>query len=145
MPNTPYKRKQYIVKKGFQLRYVGRIVAVAVLSAVISGYTIYYNAWVQLGGKLAYVYPQGQLSHIFRSVNTSLALNMVFVLMLCIGLGIIFSHRIAGPINRMTRFLESLKDGDYSQRITLRKKDELKDLAEAMNKLAEKLEREKKS
>ena len=145
MPNIPYKRKQYVVKKGFQLRYVGRIVGISVLSAVISGYTIYYNAWIQLGEKLAYVYPQGQLVDIFKRVNLSLAVNMIFVVMFCIGVGIIFSHRIAGPIERMKKFLEAVSEGDYSQRIVLRKKDELKDLSEAMNKLVEKLESEKKS
>ena len=145
MPNMPHKRKQYVVKKGFQLRYVGRIVGIAVFSAVVSGYTIYYNAWIQLGEKLAYVYPQGQLVDIFRRVNLSLAVSMFFVVIFCIGVGLIFSHRIAGPIDRMKKFLEAAGKGDYSQRIILRKKDELQDLAEAMNKLVEKLESEKKS
>ena len=140
----PYKRRRYIVKTEFQLKYIGLIVAVMLLSAAISGYTIYYNSWVLLGEKLANVYPQGMLVQIFRSVNMRLFITMIFVTMLCVGIGIIASHRIAGPVFRMIRFLGNVTGGDYSQRLHLRKKDELKDLAEAINKLVDKLESEKK-
>ena len=137
------RRRRYIVKPAFQLRYVGLILAVMLLSAVIVGYTIYYNSWVLLGSKLASVYPQGRLVQIFRSVNVRLAINMVFVGVLCAGIGILASHRIAGPIQRMKKFLDDMTGGDYSRRLKLRKHDELKDVAGAMNRLAEKLEREK--
>ncbi|MGB2705394.1 MAG: HAMP domain-containing protein [Candidatus Omnitrophota bacterium] len=144
MEKKPYRRRRYIVKKEFQLKYVGLIVAVMLLSAVVSGYTIYYNSWVLLGSKLASVYPQGRLVQIFRSVNIRLLITMFFVTVLCVGIGILASHRIAGPVFRMIRFLGNVTSGDYSQRLHLRKKDELKDLAEAINRLVDKLESEKK-
>ena len=145
MEQKSYRRRRYIVKKEFQLKYVGLIVAVMLLSAVISGYTIYYNSWVLLGEKLANVYPQGMLVQIFRSVNMRLFVAMFFVAIICVGISILASHRIAGPVFRMIRFLGKVTAGDYSQRIHLRKKDELKDLAEAINKLVDKLESEKKT
>ena len=145
MAQTKYKRTQFIVKKGFQLRYISMILAIMLLSAVISGYTIYYNAWVYLGSKLASVYPQGRLVHMFRSINIKLAINLAFVAMLCTGIGIIVSHRIAGPIDRMIKFVNKLTAGDYSRRLTLREKDELKDLASAINELVDKLEGQKKT
>ena len=144
MEKRPYRRRRYVVKKEFQLKYVGLIVAVMLLSAVVSGYTIYYNSWVLLGSKLASVYPQGRLVQIFRSVNIRLVVTMFFVTMLCVGIGILASHRIAGPVFRMIRFLGNVTNGDYSQRLCLRKKDELKDLAESINRLVDKLESEKK-
>jgi len=145
MEQKSYRRRRYIVKKEFQLKYVGLIVAVMLLSAVISGYIIYYNSWVLLGEKLANVYPQGMLVQVFRSVNMRLFVAMFFVAIICVGIGILASHRIAGPVFRMIRFLGNVTAGDYSQRIHLRKKDELKDLAEAINKLVDKLESEKKT
>lgn len=145
MERTFQRRRRYIIKKEFQLRYIGLIMSIMLLSAIISGYTIYYNSWVFLGEKLANVYPQGQLVSIFRSVNLRLFINLIFVSMLCIGIGIIASHRIAGPVYRMIKFLDTVRSGDYSQRLHLRKRDELKDLAEAINRLVEKLESEKKS
>jgi len=140
-----YKRTQYIVKKGFQLRYIGLIIAVMLFSTLIVGYTIYYNAWTLLGSKLANVYPQGRLVSIFNTVNLKLFINLVFVAMLCGGIGIIASHRIAGPIDRMVRFMDAVANGDYSRRLKLREKDELQDLADTINKLVDRLEKEKKS
>jgi len=65
--------------------------------------------------------------------------------MLCVGIGILASHRVAGPVYRMIKFLDDVTKGDYSRRLVLRKKDELKDLAGAINRLVDKLESEKKS
>jgi len=144
MEKVFYKRRQFLVKKEFQLKYVGVIVGVMLLGAVISGYTIYYNAWLLLGEKLANVYPQGRLVHIFRSVNIRLAINLFFISIFCVGIGIFTSHRIAGPIFRIKKFLDDVTNGNYAQRLHLRKHDELKDIAEAINKLDDKLEREKK-
>ena len=140
------KRRRYFIRKGFQLKYVGLILGVMFLGAVISGYTIYHNAWLLLGEKLANVYPQGRLIHIFHSVNIRLALNLFFVSIFCIAISIFTSHKVAGPIYRMIKFLGNVAtSGDYGQRIRLRKHDDLKDLAEAINGLVDKLEREKKS
>lgn len=138
------KRKRFLIRKKFQLKYSGLILSVIFLSALVSGYTIYYNVWYHLGGKLAAVYPQGRLIEIFRFVNVRLALNMFFVSLLCAGVGIMVSHRIAGPVYRMIKFLDSLSEGNYERRIKLRKRDELKDLAEAINRLVERLDKEKK-
>ena len=137
------RRRHYIIKWKFQFRYIGLILAVMFIGAAISGFTIYYNSWVLLGDMLANVYPQGRLAQIFGAVNIKLAINMAFVAVLCLGIGILASHRIAGPIYRMIRFLDTVTKGDYSQRLRLRKHDELKDMAEAINKLVERLERER--
>ncbi|UCD55827.1 MAG: HAMP domain-containing protein [Candidatus Omnitrophota bacterium] len=145
MEKTLQRRRLYIIRKEFQLKYIGVILGVMFLGAVISGYTIYHNAWFLLGEKLANVYPQGRLVQIFRSVNIRLMLNLFFSSIFCIGIGIFASHKIAGPIYRMVKFLNNVTSGDYSQRIILRKHDELKDLAEAINNLVDKLEQGNKA
>jgi len=141
---TTYKRTQFFVAKQFQLRYIGLILGVMLLSALVSGYTIYYNAWTLLGAKLASIYPQGRLVVLFKAVNVKLFINLVFVAIFCVAIGIAASHRIAGPIQRMVGFLKKVTEGDYSKRLKLREKDELADVAEAINKLVDQLEKEKK-
>jgi len=51
------------------------------------------------------------------------------------------SHRLAGPLVRMTAFVHGLAAGDYGSRIHLRDRDEIHALAEALNEVAESLER----
>ena len=98
-----------------------------------------------LGEKLANVYPQGRLMAIFKTVNIRVAINLIFIAMLCVGVGILASHKIARPVYRMIKFFDSLAaTGDYTQRIRLRKGDELQDLAQAINRFLEKTQQEKK-
>jgi len=47
------------------------------------------------------------------------------------------SHRIAGPDYRVREALAALADGDLSTRVHLRRHDYFKDLAQAVNRLAE--------
>src|SRR3989338_2141923 len=99
------RRRRYFVRKKFQLRYIGLLLVVVFFSALVSGYRIYYNSWVLLGDKLASVYPQGRLLHIFKTVNIKLGINVIFVAFICTGIGVFASHKIAGPITRMIGFL----------------------------------------
>lgn len=139
-----FRRKKYFVAKKFQLRYIALILAFMLMGAIVTGYTIYYNSWVLLGEKLANVYPQGRLMAIFRSVNIRVAVSLVAVSILCVIISVFASHKIAGPVYRLITFLDSVTAGNYSQRVRLRKGDELKDLAAAVNRLVEKLDKEKK-
>ncbi|MBI2603507.1 MAG: hypothetical protein HYW48_10685 [Deltaproteobacteria bacterium] len=51
------------------------------------------------------------------------------------------THRYYGPLVAIRRFLAELKNGNYSARVTVRKKDELQDLVETLNELAVELEK----
>lgn len=132
-----YRRKQYLVAARFQLKYAGLILLLMFVTAALSSYVVYYTSMLLMGEKLANVYPQGQLVNIVKTVNFRLLMSLVFVSPLVIILGIYLSHRIAGPIFRMERFLSEMAEGNYNSRITLRKGDELAALADGMNKVCE--------
>ena len=55
-------------------------------------------------------------------------------------IGVKLSHRIYGPMIPFTRHIEELKAGNYTSRIRLRKTDDLVEIQEALNDLAESLE-----
>lgn len=54
---------------------------------------------------------------------------------------LILSHRLAGPIYRLERDLEDIAKGNFSIRIKFRKKDELKSIAEGINKILDEMEK----
>lgn len=134
-----FKRKQYIVQKEFQLKYVGLILALMFLTAALCSYVVYYTTMIGLGEKLANVYPQGRLVSIVRLVNFRIILSVLLVTPLVTIFGIWLSHKIAGPIFRMETFLKNMAAGDFSSRIVLRKGDELVRLADGMNNLGDAL------
>ena len=64
---------------------------------------------------------------------------LIIVVLLVVHM-IYFSHRIAGPLFRLQKHLETMKGGDLSTELILRKKDFLKDdLEVTINQFAQKL------
>jgi len=139
-----YRRRNYLVAKKFQLKFAGLILGFMFLVALFSALTIYYNTWMVLGEKLANVYPQGRLKGILQHANYVLFFRILIVSPIVLFFAIYVSHRIAGPIYRIRRDLEQVAAGNYSLRIKLRKTDELKDVADAMNKVIDVLEQKSK-
>ncbi|MFQ5512377.1 MAG: HAMP domain-containing protein [Candidatus Krumholzibacteriia bacterium] len=62
------------------------------------------------------------------------------LLTLWIAFSIWRTHRVAGPVVKITHHMHQLAAGDMAGRIRLRAKDELKALAESFNQMAESLE-----
>ncbi len=139
-----FRRRRYLIAREFQLKFAGMILVFMFCIALFTAFTIYYNVWMLLGEKLANVYPQGRLAAILKSANISLFYRMFFLSPFVFILAIVLSHRIAGPIYRMKRDLDEIVAGNYSKRLRLRKTDELKDVAESINKLVDILEEKKK-
>ncbi len=134
-----FKRRQYIVAKKFQLKYTSLILLLMFVTAGFCSYAIYYTTMILFGEKLASVYPQGQLVSIVKTVNFRIFMSMILISPLVGALGIYLSHKIAGPIYRIEKFLGTMGTGDFSTRITLRKGDELVSLAGAINRLVDSL------
>lgn len=135
-----FKRKQYLVAKKFQLKYVGLILLLMFLTAALCSYVVYYTSMILFAEKLANVYPQGRLVAIVRLVNLRIMLSAILVSPLVALIGLFLSHRIAGPIFRMENLIGRLAAGDLTGgKLVLRQGDELVALADKMNNLSESL------
>src|SRR3989338_435284 len=78
---------------------------------------------------------------VIKKVNLILILGVQPLFLLLAWWGVILSHRFAGPLIRLENELDRIsKSGDYSRRITLRKHDDLKSIANGINKLLDKVE-----
>jgi len=130
-----YRRRQYLVAVRFQLKYVGMILALMFLTAALCSYLVYYTTMVAMGEKLASVYPQGRLISVVSLINLRILVSLILITPIITAIGIFLSHRIAGPIARMERFLNGVAAGDLSTYLTLRKKDELVNLANGINRV----------
>ena len=68
--------------------------------------------------------------------------SLIFLSPLVILIGLVLSNRIAGPIYHIQRFLRRASTGYYEDRLKLREKDELQDIARSINHLVSKLQSE---
>ena len=137
-PELPYRRKQYLVDRGYQLTYVTRVfmvvLVVAVISSLISTALLYTNMYRP-------DLPQQTLISSLIAVATTLLIELLLAIPIVFFLGIRQSHRVVGPMNRLKRILEAIGAGDFSQRIILRQGDALEDLAKSVNQMSEALQK----
>jgi len=131
-----FKRTKYLIATKFQLRYVGIILLLMSVTAIVCSYVIYYTVMVLMGEKLANVYPQGRLIAIINTVNMRIVLSLLFITPVVTIIGIYLSHKIAGPIYRIESFLGDMTAGNLASRIVLRKGDELMSVADKINTLS---------
>lgn len=61
-----------------------------------------------------------------------------------LGISVLFTHRLVGPTIAFRRHIQSMIDGQYKSRVILRKADAFLEVADDLNKLAEKFENSSK-
>jgi methyl-accepting chemotaxis protein len=137
MHNNDWRRRNYFIKKGFQLRFVGRFLIVAVAGFAAAGYLVYRS--VESSAEEVFY------SNHFRIANTSdlvvpalLKVNLVVVLLVLAAVSIavlVVSHRLAGPIFRLGKAAEKIGTGDLTGSFELRAKDEIKSLSDSFKEM----------
>ena len=139
-----FRRKKYFVDRGLQLRFARFVILFVFISSILTAILVFYTTFTILGGRLAEVYPQGRLVSIFRSVYLAFFVNLVVILPVIFYGSIVFSHRIAGPLPKIYQALQQIGQGQFDVNLTLRKHDEFKELADAINKMAAALKAQKR-
>ena len=136
-----FRRKQYFTERGMQLRFARFVILFVFVSSLLTALTIFYTTFLMLGERLAQVYPQGRLIEIFRSAHITFAISLLVILPLIFWGSIIFSHRVAGPLPKIYQALREVGQGDFDTRVVLRKSDELRELADAINEMSAELKK----
>lgn len=139
MSNAGFRRKKYFVDRGLQLRFARFVILFALGASVFTGATVFYTTFFMLGERLADVYPQGRLVEIFQSVHLVLLIEAVIVIGIIFYGSIKFSHRIAGPLPKIYETLRQIGKGNFDVHLVLRKRDELRELADVINEMTKNL------
>ncbi len=135
------KRKRIIVQRKIQFRFAGFVILFVVGTAFVTSVTVFWTTFSLLGERLAQVYPQGRLVEVFRTVYLSFFAILLLASVVIFYLSIRFSHRIVGPLPKIYDFIRGIGQGEFERRISLRRSDELHELADALNEMAGELER----
>jgi methyl-accepting chemotaxis protein len=131
-----WRRRNYLINKEFQFRYVARIVFGMIVMALILGFTVYYTTWARIMDEF-YTIPKiaSQYAALFGSVTQIMVVFLVLFLVLAAILSLFASHSIAGPIYRFEKTLQAIAEGDLTLRVGLRKTDEFKHIADTLNQM----------
>ena len=137
------RRKNYLIKKRFQLSFLGPFVILLILESILIVSLFLYLSQDTL--------TTGYIDSVLRIERTQnfffipfLLLTLIVVLGVAITGMIIFimlSHRLAGPVYRFEQTLKQAEGGNLDTRIHLRKNDQFGELETALNRFIGSLSR----
>jgi nitrogen fixation/metabolism regulation signal transduction histidine kinase len=124
-------RRQYIIDPDFQLKFIVKfclvvIVATAILAAIVLWFSdnsttvTIANTKVSVKNTVDFIYPVLFQSFVFALVFSAVAVGFLTMLM---------THRVAGPLYRLKRELQRVREGDLTSDFKIRGKDQLGDFA----------------
>lgn len=129
-------RRTYVLDRGFQLKYTLLLVGVGVLISTLFG-TMMYLTHVD---SLRVLAETGDAEAAARGSTTIIWLLVAITVLMAAALslvGILITHRVAGPVYVMSHYVSVLSNGRYPIMRKLRKSDELREFFEGFSEAIE--------
>jgi hypothetical protein len=128
---TPYKRRIKLINPKFQLKLVGIFIGLA--TATLSAQLFLFGLDLRL---LAQGLIDGDVltDEAPAMLGRSLLLTAGMMIPVTLGVGVIVTHRIAGPIYRFEQYLRSVANGEDVGPCRIRTHDEFHELCGLINK-----------
>jgi methyl-accepting chemotaxis protein len=176
MRDVMFRRRNYFVNPGLQLRYMAVLVLCMVLASFLTGFLMYFGIWgavipefsepkvaekleiasrlrdydnARMGvtaeqaplsffkeARLLSAHEQQAVSYILDRTNQHLAPRIVVIILVIGAASVFISHKIAGPMVRIEKSLNSMANGDLTSNFGLRRGDEMKSLSGMLDNMA---------
>jgi len=129
-----YKRRIYLINPGFQIKFsllICFLMALICLSYPFIVYEILNSILVRYVNKIP------ELAKDIPRAKETLLLNLLIwqaiITILIFIICIFFSHKVAGPIYKLSKFLKDVKDGQNPGKLFFRNGDYFQEVAEDYN------------
>lgn len=132
-----YRRSIFLINKKFQLRFCFIVCTWLLVLSVVYPTIIYnlFNFFIQY----VEMDPMGPAVANLNATRKEMVILLVVFHALYIGvtflLTVFLTHRVAGPLFKLSRFFQEAKDGNLRDDLFFRKGDYFKDLAEQYNQM----------
>lgn len=142
---TKFLRTKYLTGSRIQMRYLTLLMISMVIPLVFAVGCLYYLIFTIMAEQIGIPeYVAQTLFPVIGKINAILLIGVPPLFIMLILWGIVLSHRLAGPMERLERDIKKISEGDYAKRIHVRKNDDIKPLADALNILLDKIEGKKR-
>ena len=125
------KRVRYLINKRMQLGWTLKFLFTALIFALFIGFSVYITVWPVVSGTI----PKGLMDLVKSQILFRMLFFAIPAIFVIIAYAIVMTHRIAGPLYRLEVTLDKLVKGEDADLITLRKNDELQEIAGKTNDL----------
>ena len=123
------------------MRYLGFLLVSMVVPLLFAVGCLYYLVFSIMAEQIGIPeYIAYSLFPAINKVNTILLIGIPPLILLLVLWGIILSHRLAGPMERLVKEIKKIsEEGDLAHRIRVRKNDDIRPVADAINVLLERI------
>ena len=137
----PYRRRQYFIKKDFQLRFILKFCLIILLGILISTLLLFIFSQDTLTSSFdqsRLVIEKTSFAILPAAIYTSL-ITLGLIILATIAVTLFVSHKLAGPMFRFEEDLKIIGGGDLTKVIRLRKKDQFMPLVDGLNQMTQRL------
>ena len=135
-------RTKYLTGSRIQLRYLGFLMVSMIVPLIFVVGCLYYLIFTITAEQIGIPeYIAYNLFPVIKKINLILLIGVPPLFLILMSWGIILSHRFAGPLERLEKELRRITEHcDYKCRVRLRKNDDIRPIADEINKILEHLE-----
>lgn len=136
---TVSRRKKFIINPKLQFSFLGLSLLMSLVSIAIFYFATFYLFWRFEQTGISVGIPKGHIFYRFIADQRNV-MNIIFLIMAPVVISIVcyfginFSHRVSGPIYRMTKHLEHLNQTNELKEVKFRNKDFFIELQDEFNK-----------
>lgn len=135
------QRRNIFIDRSFQSKFIITFCGIILVSTiVIAGILLYLSqdaTTVTLGDMKVTV--KGTADFMFPLLFQTLLIVTVFTAAVIVGVTMLTSHKISGPLFNISRVIKDIKDGDLTRHVHLRRNDQVRILADNLNELIDTL------
>lgn len=135
----PYKRKYYFINKKLQIKYAFFTVSLLILYTMILLAAIFAPYVMTLFLDLP-LSQKAEAAEVLLLLHNNIWPGIGLIIVLFGAFSIFITHKLAGPVFVFERMARKIAGGDLTIRVRLRKGDDLLDLSEDLNQMADNLE-----
>jgi signal transduction histidine kinase len=135
-------RTKYFTGSRIQIKYLSLLLVSMIVPSILVGCCLYYLIFTLVAEQIGIPeYIAYNVFPVVNKINVMLIIGIPPLFLLFILWGVILSHRFAGPLERLEKELEEIsEDKRHEHRIVLRKNDDIRPIADAINKLLDRME-----
>lgn len=140
-PAPQFKRRTIFIKKNLQFGYMMLIILSVLAGLLIMAFELTFTLNDIFDKYPVLLQP---IYDTFPSIAFGFIYKIVIYVIFVVLISAIVSHKMAGPVYRFEQTCKAIAKGDFSQRVHLRKGDQLMDLQDEFNKMMDRVEEELK-
>jgi methyl-accepting chemotaxis protein len=134
------RRRTYFIEKKFQTNFIIKFCSLVIVGGLLTIGIIYFLAKQSTSVSIvnSRVIVRSTADFLLPVLFQTVAVVVVLIGLAAVGVTLLVSHKIAGPLYRFQKVMQTLTEGDFSKDFRIRKLDQLQSLADEFNNMIRK-------